>query len=231
MNNPLARRASPEGPQPHERLGRAVDVPDLLPDPGDRLGQFGVAHGVGARRPRFPRVAALPGRLQGGARLGHRPAALVEEYELELGPLRRKPCSCLLAKKALAFKSISFSLLSLSFSRFSLRRSSAIWNGFPSGAASAAAFLAQSDRLPGSHPSPRATSAYVVPDFLYSSTAFCLNSAVYLGDGVPIVPPFPASGHHAETEIHSSTDLGQIQTSSTAITRRRSARAEAASGR
>ena len=25
------------------------------------------------------------------------------------------------------------------------------------------------------------------------------------------MPPFPASGHHAETEIHSSTDLGQIQ--------------------
>ena len=60
-------------------------------------------------------------------------------------------------------------------------------------------------------PSPRATSAYVVPDFLYGSTAFCLNSAVYLGDGVPIVPPFPAFGHHAETEIRLSTDLGQIQ--------------------
>ena len=51
----------------------------------------------------------------------------------------------------------------------------------------------------------------MVPDFLYGSTAFCLNSAVYLGDGVSIVPPFPAFGHHAETEIHLSTDLGQIQ--------------------
>lgn len=29
----------------------------------------------------------------------------------------------------------------------------------------------------------------LVPDFLYSSMAFCLNSAVYLGDGAPIVPP------------------------------------------
>ena len=29
--HPLARRANPEGPQPHERLGRAVDIPDLLP--------------------------------------------------------------------------------------------------------------------------------------------------------------------------------------------------------
>ena len=51
----------------------------------------------------------------------------------------------------------------------------------------------------------------LVPDFLYSSTAFCLNPAVYLGDGVPIVPPFPAVGHHAETENRFSTDLGQIQ--------------------
>lgn len=31
----------------------------------------------------------------------------------------------------------------------------------------------------------------LVPDFLYSSMAFCLNSAVYLGDGAPIVPPLP----------------------------------------
>ena len=36
------------------------------------------------------------------------------------------------------------------------------------------------------------------------------SSAVYLGDGVPIVP-LPAFGHHAETEIHLSTDLEQIQ--------------------
>lgn len=43
--------------------------------------------------------------------------------------------------------------------------------------------LAQSDELPRSHSSPRATSAYVVPDFLCSSTAFCLNSGVYLGEG------------------------------------------------
>ena len=35
-------------------------------------------------------------------------------------------------------------------------------------------------------PAPRATSAYVVPDFLYSSTAFCLDSAVRLGDESPM---------------------------------------------
>ena len=45
----------------------------------------------------------------------------------------QKAYSCLLAKKALAFKSISFSRLSRSFSLFSLRRSSAIWNGLASG--------------------------------------------------------------------------------------------------
>lgn len=68
-----------------------------------------------------------------------------------------------------------------SFPCLSLRRSSAIWNRFsPRGAST---FLAQSDELPRSHSSPRATSAYVVPDFLCSSTAFCLNSGVYLGEG------------------------------------------------
>lgn len=56
--------------------------------------------------------------------------------------------------------------MSRSFSLFSLRRSSAIWNGLASGAGPAAsAFLTQSARLPASQPSPRATSAYVVPDF------------------------------------------------------------------
>ena len=139
----LARGAHPERPQPHERLGRAVDIPHLGSDLGNKLGQFGVAHGMRARQPRFPRVAALARHLQRCAHLRHRPVGLVEEDELELGLLRRGPYSCLLAKKALAFKSISFS-------RFSLRRSSAIWNGLPSGAASAAsAFLTQSDRLPG----------------------------------------------------------------------------------
>ena len=33
----------------------------------------------------------------------------------------------------------------------------------------------------------------------------------------PSCPPFPASGHHAETEIHSSTDLGQIQKAKAAL--------------
>ena len=209
----LARGAHPERPQPHERLGRAVDAPDLVPDLGYRDGKLLVAHGVRARRARLPGVVALARRLQRRAHLRHRPARLVEGYELELGPLRRGPYSCLPAKKALAFKSISFSRLSRSFSLFSLRRCSAIWNGLASGAGPAAsAFLTQSARLPAPQPRPRATSAYVAPDFLYSSTAFCLNSAVYLGDGLPMARlAFLRCGHHAETEIDLSTDLGQIQ--------------------
>lgn len=60
--------------------------------------------------------------------------------------------------------------------------------------------LAQSDELPRSHSSPRATSAYVVPDFLCSSTAFCLNSGVYLGEGggVPFLPSILRCSHHAK---------------------------------
>ena len=44
-----------------------------------------------------------------------------------------------------------------------------------------------------------------------SSTAFCLNSAAHLGDGVPMPasnPPLPAS---CGTEIDLSTGMGQIQ--------------------
>lgn len=209
----LARRARPERPQPHERLGRAVDIPHLGSGLGYQFGELFVAQGVRAGRPRLPRVVALPGRLQRRAHLRHRPVHFVEEYELELRPLPRKAYSCLLAKKALAIKSISFSLFRRPFSRFSLRRSSAIWNGLASGAGPAAsAFLTQSDRPPASQPSPRATSAYVVPDFLRSSTAFCLNSAVYLGDGLPMARlAFLRCGHHAETEIDLSTEMGRIQ--------------------
>ena len=209
----LPRRANPHARQREERLRRAVDAPNLIPDLGYRDGKLLVAHGVRARRARPPGVIALARHLQRRAHLRHRPIGLVGEYELELRPLRGKAYSCLLAKKALAFKSISFSRLGRSFSLFSLRRSSAIWNGLASGAGPAAsAFLTQSARLPASQPSPRATSAYVAPDFLYSSTAFCLDSAVYLGDGLPMARlAFLRCGHHAETEIDLSTDLGQIQ--------------------
>ena len=77
--------------------------------------------------------------------------------------------------------------MSRSFSLFSPRGSSAIWNGLASGADPAAlAFPTQSDRLPAPQPGPRATSAYAVPDFPYGPTASCLNSAVCLGDGLPM---------------------------------------------
>lgn len=101
----LARGAPPpERPQPHERLGRAVNIPHLGSDLGYQLGELFVAHGVRAGRPRLPRAVAPPGHLQRRAHLRHRPVHFVEEYELELRPLRGKAYSCLLAKKALAFK-------------------------------------------------------------------------------------------------------------------------------
>lgn len=80
-------------------------------------------------------------------------------YERELRLLR----SCLLAKKALAFNSISFSPLSLASSRFSLRFSSRIWNGLMSASSGCAppAVLAQCDREPASQPDSLAISAYV----------------------------------------------------------------------
>lgn len=67
----------------------------------------------------------------------------------------------MLAKKALAFKSISRS--GLAASRLSLQFSSASSKGFapsaPPAAPAESALLTQFDRLPGSMPSPRATSA------------------------------------------------------------------------
>ena len=176
-----------------------------------------------AWRARFPRVIALARRLKRRAHLRHRPIGLVEGYGLGLRPLCGKACSCLLAKRALAFKSISFSRLSRSFSLSSPRGSSAIWNGLASGADPAAsAFPTQFDRLPAPQPGPRATSAYVVPDFPYGSTASCLNSAVCLGDGLPMAClAFPRRGHRAETEIDLSTDLGQIQCDGTCCDLRR----------
>ncbi len=107
-----------------------------------------------------PRVAALPGHLERRAHLGDRPGPLAGLDERELSPLHLRAYSCLLAKKALAFKSISLSLFSRSLSRLSLRRSSAIWKGLsPAGACAASALLTRSGRLPGSTPGSRAASA------------------------------------------------------------------------
>ena len=113
-----------------------------------------------ARRPLSPRAVALPGHPERRAHLGNGPGPLVGQYELEFGPPRLGSSSCLLAKKALAYKIISFSLPSLSTSRLSLRISSAILNGLSPGAAWAASDrLTQSARPDGSTPSSRATSA------------------------------------------------------------------------
>ncbi len=105
----LARGPHPERTQPHERPGCAVDAPNLVPDPRYRDGKLLVARGVCARRARFPGAMALARRLQRRAHLRHRPIGLIEGYELELGPLRRGPYSCLSAKKALAFKILRYS--------------------------------------------------------------------------------------------------------------------------
>lgn len=194
-----------------EDLRRPVASPARPVYLGDLRRELGIAQVVRAGRPLPPRAAALAGDLQRGAHLGHAPGALVEKDERELGPLRPGPYSRLLAKKALASKSIPFSLLSRSFSRPRRLRSSAIWNGLSSGGACAAsALLTQSGRLPGSTPSSRAVSAWVPPRSLYSLTACCLNSAVYFGDGFPIPASLPRLRHHAETEVRVSTGMGQI---------------------
>ena len=156
----LARGAHTGAPQLGEDLRSAVDAAAGGVYLGDLRRQLGVAPVARAGRPSSPRVVSLPGDLERGAHLRDRPCALVEHDESELGPLRLRAYSCLLAKKALAFKSISFSRLSRSTSRRSLRFSSATLKGLSSGdACAASALLTQSDMLPASTPSSRAISA------------------------------------------------------------------------
>ena len=156
----LARGAHTGAPQLGEDLRSAVDAAAGGVYLGDLRRQLGVAPVARAGRPSSPRVVSLPGDLERGAHLRDRPCALVEHDESELGPLRLRAYSCLLAKKALAFKSISFSRLSRSTSRRSLRFSSATLKGLSSGdACAASALLTQSDMLPASQPSSLAISA------------------------------------------------------------------------
>ena len=156
----LARRALSAPAQLREDLRGAVDAAARLVDLGDLAGELGVAQVAPARPARAPRVVALPGDAERRAHLRHAPAPLAEQGESEPRLLRLGAYSCLPAKKALAFKSISFSLLSRSFSRLSRRRSSAIWKGLASASGAAAeALLTQSARLDGSTPISRATSA------------------------------------------------------------------------
>ncbi|OUN44075.1 hypothetical protein B5G21_02010 [Enorma massiliensis] len=157
----LARRALSAPAQPREDLRGVVDAAACLADLGDPAGELGVAP---ARPARAPRVVALPGDAGRRAHLRHAPAPLAERDGSEPRLPRPGACSCLPAKKALAFKGISFSLLSRSFPRLSRRRSPAIWKGFASASGAAAeALLAQSARLDGSTPISRATSAQAVP--------------------------------------------------------------------
>lgn len=104
-------------------------------------------------------------------------------YELEFF-LFRLLHICLLAKKALAFKSISFSFLRRATSLRSFLLSSATWNGFwfvdTFDLIAPPASLSHFRSVDASTPKSRATSAAVASLCLSNSTAFCLNSGVYL---------------------------------------------------
>lgn len=86
------------------------------------------------------------------------------DMNANLAPFAADPTADGWRRRRQLFKSISFSVPRRSFSRLSLRSSSAIWKGFRSGAAPAAsALLTRSDMLPASQPGSRASSAYVHP--------------------------------------------------------------------
>ena len=152
----LSRRPHALPAQHLVHLGRPVYPAACLVGAAYQAGQLRVPLLMGAGCAGRPRVVALARHLERGAHLGHAVLGAMGVYEPELRPLRLAAYSCLLAKKALAFKSISFSLLRRSFSRLSLFRSSAIWKGLSAGAAPAAsAFLTHADTLPASTPSSR----------------------------------------------------------------------------
>ena len=156
----LARRALSAPAQLREDLRGAVDAAARLVDLGDPAGELGVAQAAPARPARAPRVVALPGGAERRAHLRRAPAPLAGQDGSGPRPLRPGACSCLPARRAPAFESISFSLLSRSFSRLGRRRPSAIWKGSASASGAAAeALLAQSARPDGSTPASRATSA------------------------------------------------------------------------
>lgn len=123
----LARRALSAPAQLREDLRGAADAAARLAGPGDPAGGLGVAQVAPARPARAPRAVALPGDAGHRAHLRHAPAPLAEQDESEPRLLRLGAYSCLPAKKAPASISISFSLLSRSFSRLGRRRSPAIW--------------------------------------------------------------------------------------------------------
>ena len=125
----LARRALSAPAQLREDLRGAVDAAARLVDLGDPAGELGVAQAAPARPARAPRVVALPGGAERRAHLRRAPAPLAGQDGSGPRPLRPGACSCLPARRAPAFESISFSLLSRSFSRLGRRRPSAIWKG------------------------------------------------------------------------------------------------------
>lgn len=126
--NALLGRAYAALAQLEHHLGRPVAAVELLPEGYHRAADLEVPLVVGRDRARLPLVVSLAGHLEDPAHRRHAPPALVGVYELELRLLHID----LVAKKALAFKSISFSSLRRAFSRLSWRISSCIWKGLPS---------------------------------------------------------------------------------------------------
>lgn len=137
---------------PPREAGRRVGPRRRLLGPA--LGALGAA----ARR-------AGPAVLAHDARRAQQPCLVAPGAERdgsEPRPLRPGAYSRLPARKALASKSISSSLLSRSFPRLGRRRSPAIWKGSASASGAAAEALpTQSARPDGSTPASRATSACV----------------------------------------------------------------------
>ncbi len=169
----LARGAHAGPLQLGEDLRRPVDPAAGGARLGDRPRELPVAQVALARPARAPRAAAPAGYLRRGAHPRYAPAPLVEQDGREPRLLRPGPCSCPPAKKALAFESISLSRPSLSFSRPSRRRSSAVSKG---PASASGAYLAGDLRVGG-------------PPLLQSRTARCLNSAVSFGRDPPMIRP------------------------------------------
>lgn len=145
--------ASPAGPA---AMRAGIDRPTVFPD------RMPIA-AAGQGRPRCARTQAMPANRAplGPSALKPRRARPGAEQDGSEPRLPRPGAhSCLPAKRALASKSISLSLLSRSLPRPGRRRSPAIWKGSaPASGGAAEALLTQSARPDGSTPISRATSA------------------------------------------------------------------------
>ena len=127
---------SPDRLNSAETLGGAADTAAGGVYLRDRRDRLGIAQVVRARWPLLPHAAAPPGDMERRAHLGYAPGVLVERDESEPRPLRPRAHNRLPARKAPAFKRISFLRLSLRFSLAILKELSS------AGACDASALLA-----------------------------------------------------------------------------------------